>query len=201
MIIYSFQSKEIINFIVNHQIYITDINLFKNHYNNSNEDFKEWKDAYDWLCKKMIQKIGKPDDPKIKYPVWGWHTYNWACPPKFDVKNIKSLPYENDWEVMLKLNIPDNKVVLSDELQWTSGPLNNFFLCSKYITSDEEFDNEYNAFESLSISEKQKAIYKSWDIIFDITPFDNGYSRQGQYVQATFWEIKPEYILEYFVNN
>ena len=199
MIIYSFQSKSILNYIYDNKTYITDIDLFENHYNK--DEIKEWKQAYDWMIEKMIKKIGKPDNPEIKYPIWGWYRYNWFCPPKFNVKNISSLPYESDWEVMLKLNIPDNKVVLSDELQWTSGPLNNFFLCSKYVSSEEEFDKEYNAFESLDISEKQKAIYKSWDIIFDIAPFDNGYSRQGQYVQATFWEIKPEYILECFINN
>ena len=166
MIIYSFQSKSILNYIYDNKTYITDIDLFENHYNK--DETKEWKQAYDWMIEKMIQKIGKPDNPEIRYPIWGWYRYNWFCPPKFDVKNISSLPYENDWEVMLKLDIPDNKVVLSDEIQWTSGPLNNFFLCSKYVSSEEEFDKEYNVFESLDISEKQKAIYKSWDIIFDI---------------------------------
>ena len=51
-------------------------------------------------------------------------------------------------------------------------------------------------YESLSDAEKKKARMESWNKIFDVTPYENEWNRNGEYIQATFWEIKPEYVMD-----
>ena len=72
---------------------------------------------------------------------------------------------------------PDKDVLLSDEENW------HLVLNDSYIAdSEEDFDNFYN-----HPSEIEKEL--SWEKIFDVSPFENGWSRKGMFVQATFWEL------------
>lgn len=34
------------------------------------------KPSYQWLYKKMKEKIGEPNNKEINFPVWAWHTTN-----------------------------------------------------------------------------------------------------------------------------
>ena len=44
---------------------------------------------------------------------------------------------------------------------------------------------------------------KSWEKIFDVTPINSDWVINGQYIQATFWKIKPEYLQNviYFIDK
>ena len=38
-------------------------------------DFEWWKPAYDWMVKKMCERIGPPPEG-VKYPIWLWYRWN-----------------------------------------------------------------------------------------------------------------------------
>ena len=88
--------------------------------------------------------------------------------------------------VILEIEINDVDVVLSDEPMWTIACLNNF----PYFESDDEYDN----YQAETDKNKQlEFLEKSWHRIFDIS--------KSKYVQACFWELKPEYIRKIYRFN
>jgi hypothetical protein len=50
--------------------------------------------------------------------------------------------------------------------------------------------------ESLSEEDLRKETELSWQRVFDTEPYDSDFFTRGRYVQATFWEIRKEYIRE-----
>ena len=57
---------------------------------------------------------------------------------------------------------------------------------------EEEYDKEEVWLDGLNEDEKRKAIVDSWQLIFDITPFNNDFKIKGRYVQATFWKLRAD---------
>ena len=148
----------------------------------------EVRQAYEWLSAEMIKRIGKP--PKdIHYPVWAWYIHD----SKRKKPDLRKSEYGRKGEKMicLEIEIPDNEVVLSDEEAWHY-VLGNWYLAA--ATSEEEYDKEISAYNSLPESKKQEAITASWNRIFDVTPFNNGFEIKGRFVQATVWKLKAEQI-------
>ena len=95
--------------------------------------------------------------------------------------------------VCIELEVPDEEIVLSDFDAWHF-VLNDF--CYSQCHSLEEYEQLEKQYESLSDAEKKKARMESWNKIFDVTPYENEWNRNGEYIQATFWEIKPEYVVD-----
>lgn len=154
-----------------------------------------WKERYNWLVEKMKEKIGTPPK-KIKYPIWAWYKYN-GKNHKPDLR-VSALGNRGDKMVCIELDIPDNEVVLSDFDAWHS-VLNDWYYNVNCI-SEEIWDNDHEWLDSLTPEEKQKAIEKSWNDIFDISEYESDWCRRGKWVQATFWVLKKEYIkkVQYF---
>ena len=157
-------------------------------------DFEWWKSAYDWLSEKMVDKIGAPP-VGVKYPVWLWYKWN-NRRHKPDLRSHSSFGQKGQKMVMLEVEIPDDKVVLSDFDSWHC-VLNNSYPYSS-AHSEKEFDKLSKWLESLSENERQIEIEKSWDSIFDITQFKNEFAENGAWIQATIWELKSEYIIKVF---
>ena len=95
--------------------------------------------------------------------------------------------------VCIELEVPDEEIVLSDFDAWHF-VLNDF--CNPQCSSEEEYEQWEKYYDSLSTEEQKKARVESWNEIFDITPHENEWNRNGEYIQATFWEIKPEYVVD-----
>ena len=74
-------------------------------------DFEWWKPAYDWIAQMMKEQIGDP--PKgVKYPVWLW--YRWKGKNKKpDLRAHRSFGEKGTKLMLIEVEIPDNKVVLS----------------------------------------------------------------------------------------
>jgi hypothetical protein len=89
--------------------------------------------------------------------------------------------------VCLELELPDHEVLLSDEENWHI-VLNNCF----YSKADNEADdeNEWEWLHSLSPEKQEAEKRKSWEKVFGIEPLNSGWSVQGRFVQATFWELR-----------
>ena len=56
---------------------------------------------------------------------------------------------------------------------------------------DEELEQEQN-----SLPDKERKMYrdKNWERLFDLTYVDNDWMHRGDWIQATFWELRKEYI-------
>lgn len=94
---------------------------------------------------------------------------------------------------MLEIEIPDHLVLLSDHTKWHS-VLNNGFL---FESIDEpEFNQIYDWFDHLSNAQKSIITRASWQNIFMVYPYKHGdWATNGRYVQATFWELRKEQII------
>lgn len=146
------------------------------------------RDAYDWLVEEMKKRIGNPPDG-IKYPVWAWYIHD-SKRKKPDLRKM-GLGGRGEPSVCLEIEISDDEVVLSDEELWIF-VMNNWYLNTSIC--QEDYDKEEAWFESLSNDKQQAIKTKSWQQVFNIEPFNNGFYIKGRYVQATFWELRTEQI-------
>lgn len=176
MRIWSIQPVDVFKFIEEYGYYICKPSLSLN--------CKDFKNAYDWLVVKMKERIGKPMG--VNYPVWAWHTRDW----KHKKPDLRESGYETKGMecVCIEIEIPDNQVVLSDFTAW------HFVLNKSYLNqkcySEEIFDRDQAWLDSLSPQDRYKVIINSWNNIFDIQPFSNGFLEKGRYIQATFWVLR-----------
>lgn len=147
--------------------------------------------AYNWLVSKMEEKIGsKPFD--VKYPIWAWHSWNWKNKKPDLRRNEFHYGEKGSHWVCIELEIPTKEVVLSDEPSWTCYILNQDYFNSEMDENNWEIKEFW--FDNLSLEEKEEIRIKSWDNVFDITPCQTPFTSKGKYIQATFWELKKEYI-------
>ena len=155
-----------------------------------------FRNAYSWLVKEMEKRIG--DKPEyVKFPVWAWHTWEWKH-KKPDLRSF--VGKKGPKMVCIELEIPDNEVVLSDFDSWHY-VLNKWHF--GYETSDEELAEKYAWLDSLSNEEREQEIKKSWQNVFNIEKINTYWIIQGQFVQATFWEIKKEQVrkIQFFTSK
>ena len=148
---------------------------------------EQFADSYGWLVRQMEKRIG-PRPEGVIYPVWAWYQYGFKRKP--DLRKARwSNGNPGDKLVCMLLEVPDEQVLLSDFGNW------HHVLSRWPILDTEEENNRYDAWEeNASEAEKRAFLEQNWGRIFEIEPFDNGYTSRGQDVQATFWELKKEYI-------
>lgn len=165
-------------------VYRTDANLIKESY---------FLPSYDWLSKYLEEKDAKPNG--VSYPIWAWYRRD----GKEKKPDLRSSGYETSGVkcVCIELEIPDEKVLLSDFDLWNY-VLNNWWLDDS--KSEEEYDKLYEWFDVLPYEERERMKRESWKKIFDITPERSDWYCKGEYVQAIFWELKREYVkkIQYF---
>lgn len=145
--------------------------------------------SYDWLIKQLNKKDEKPEN--VQLPIWAWFRFN-GKEKKPDLRH-SCYGYRGDKMVCLELEIPDDKVLLSDFDLWHF-PLNNWWLddCFYPNYGEEEHDKAHQWFKTLTKEEQIKEKEKSWEQIFNIEPFENDWILRGKYVQAVFWELRIE---------
>jgi hypothetical protein len=153
----------------------------------TDEDFRQ---AYDWLTRQMAVCIGSPPEG-VLYPFWAWHTID-GLHQKPDLRRSEYKAY-NDNPVCLELEIPDNKVLLSDFDGWHM-VLNNLYYLD-YI-DEEKADLEDAWLDSLPPGEQTSVKMKSWEKIFDVyLPNKDSGDDEGLYIQATFWELRLDQVV------
>ena len=148
----------------------------------------DFVDAYDWLVKRMKEKIGLPPEG-VEYPVWGWYIQNGEH-KKPDLRSERWC-YGNGGETYacIEIEIPDEDVLLSDFDEWHC-------VLNRFLVSDTEEEGEQQDayYETLPEDEKRSYMEKNWERIFDISPLENGWTSRGKWVQAVFWELKKDQI-------
>lgn len=145
--------------------------------------------AYKWLSERMEKKIGKPAG--TEFPWWAWYKRN--------MRNSKPDLREGGYGtpgqqmVCMELEIDKSRVVLSDFDLW------HFCISDFWIsdaTSSEEWDKKDAWFDSLSKEEQEDLKLKSWEQIFDTHLDVRSWHERGQWVQATFWELRLEDVVK-----
>lgn len=179
MIIYTIQPKQILNKLIADKKYTCDAH--KSHYKN---DFNK---EYRWMALQMDNK-SIPHPKNLIYPIWGWYRMN-GCEPT--LKELKEFTSNND--IILKLNIPTDKILLSDYDAWHY-VLNDIWYDDS--TTEYEFNLMHEYFDALPYSKQNKLKKESWLKIFDITKTNTDWSKTGYYVQGTFWEITDDMLID-----
>lgn len=139
-------------------------------------------DAYHWLIPFMEESIPKPADVAI--PIWAWHT-NYGLQQRPDRRRSMFNGYPAE-DVILELEVPDELVFLTDYDDWHC-VLNNFPIFSKEEDEKVEAGNwpgGYDDWETPLYDEAFKL--ESWRRV--------AHSR-GDFTQACFWTIEPEYFV------
>ncbi len=151
-------------------------------------DTEEHLQAHQWMARQLEQRVSAPPEG-VKFPLWAWHTtYGKHEAPDFRKSMFRR--YE-DQRVCIELDIPDDKVLLSDYDAWQE-VLNDEYI--DFALSEEDYRLERANYESLMPEEQLEVKVKSWERAFGILPYRNNWRRIGFFVQACFWEIKLEYV-------
>lgn len=145
--------------------------------------------AYDWYIDEMEKRITKPTDYIIELPWWAYYRLNGSSNLKLE--DVDHLDNPGSTMVALKLNVPDSEVLLSDLDLWHI-VLNNGYIPDS-ITTDA-FSNNILNHSSKTVDDN--AIIDSWCRIFDIGECKNDSVTSCTDIQATFWVLKREYIVE-----
>jgi len=163
---------------------------------------KDYIGSYDWMANKLLDKVSKPSN-HIKYPIWLWKCWDKerSCRPDLRVRWGK----KSEELVLLKVNIPDSLVLLSEYHLW------HYVLNKWYLPKDIK---DYKNYTNLSFSNKnftqlsnkeKKIIIDSWNNIFNWNTLDKTFhgNSLGSSIQAVCWEIKKEWILDtkYFISK
>ena len=161
-------------------------------------DEPKFMKAYSWMANQMRQRIGEPPIKDIKYPMWAWFQYNSAKsnkPPK------SCLDIQEGVSAYMEIEVLDNEVLLSDFMNWhnvlNQFPLTDWKRINKKTDLLEKGAGKSLRFEDYP-AEIQKEIEKSWEAIFDLDRRDKEVGRthkRNRSIQATFWMLKPEYII------
>jgi len=149
------------------------------------------KGQYAWLMDQMGKRIG-PRPEGVSYPVWAWHTWDFErrCPDSDSGAFLES----REPKAALTLDLPEDRLVLTDFDAWQLVMNGNYV--SDLISSEADFERTLSWLEGLSEEDLRKETELSWQRVFDTEPYDSDFFTRGRYVQATFWEIRKEYIRE-----
>ena len=147
------------------------------------DNARDFAKQYKWLEHEMFARgIEKshPDDSLV----WAWYIYGGRRHKPdlrhsaYDARGTKS--------VCMEIEIPDSQVLLSDFGSWHY-VLNNWYLGNS--ENESEWEKEQEWLDSLLPGERQKQIESSWQKVFDIAPYTSNWRSNGQYVQATFYNL------------
>ncbi len=147
------------------------------------------KPQYNWLINQMEQKIGKRPEG-VNFPIWAWHTWEFKRQMP-DPDSAAFLKRDGD-KVFLTIDIPDDKVVLTDFDAWQNVMTDGFVSAA---TNEKEYDIEAELLENANDEEIVELIHKSWQNVFITDKVENDYLIRGKYIQATFWEITSKNII------
>ena len=143
---------------------------------------------YRWLIQRMTEKIGAPP-AGVEYPIWAWHTWEFAR-RRPDTESAVFVRRTEE-KVLFTLDVPEEALVLSDFDAW------QYVLMDSYVAdavTEEEFDALKERLEGLDGEELRVETERSWVNVFKTDPVNSELLIRGRYVQATFWEIRREYV-------
>lgn len=161
MILYTIQPESIWIHLKTHGHFYAELNKSLFLYED-NDPFEAGIFAYRWMIKQYQQKCCH----SMTSPIWAWKIYQGKT------KLFKA--HQNKYyfnQVMLKIDVPDDYVLLSNFEDW------NIVLNRGYVgLSDQDYDRFFTIEDQLSQTEYQKQVINSWNRIFNV--------KDKSYVQA-----------------
>ncbi len=158
-------------------------------------DTEEFVNAYEWISKKMKEKIGNSPEG-VKYPVWAYY----CVEGEHKRPDMRKIAFKVDKKsVLLEIEIPDSDVLLTDHTLWHCTLNDSINYKANYIDdiSDEEWERlteiEEDYYNSLSKENQRLYKEKSWEKVICSK------KHNLKYVQATFWELKKSQIRKVWV--
>lgn len=157
-----------------------------------NQDLKDnwgFSQSYIWLREKMIEN-GIEYTASNSHLIWAW--YHWAGnKKKIPDKRYASVYdyYKNQAYIMLELDIPDERVCLSDYNLW-EWVLNYWYADKTRKASD--FEKQYDYYRNKPLPEEGDILIRNtWNHVFDLDKARNilAIPKKDQYIQATFFEL------------
>ena len=150
--------------------------------------YPDLREQYQWLAGQMRTRIGHAPE-YVEFPIWAWYRHNNRHHPP-DLRRVRwCCGNGGEKFVCMELDVPSEMVLLSDFDAWS------IILLNALISDTEEEDKALEAsYEQLSPDGKIAFRSRNWERAFNVEPFNNGWLCRGEWVQATFWEIKKEYI-------
>lgn len=157
--------------------------------------------AYDWLMANMMAR-GLPRPHPEVYPIWAFYRWLGVKRPKPDLRSSAvKLPPELGRQVLMTVDIPEERVLLSDFFSWHS--------CLNYwhagpVKASNDFDRRcrkaidyWDRGEPLPEPFHQELV-ASWDLVLDLAAARRiQHSRKDdQVIQATFWELGADEVTE-----
>ena len=146
--------------------------------------------AYNWLREQMIERVGPPPELDI-YPIWAYFQFNDARHRRPDLRRVRSWHPRGEQQVLMELKIDENRVLLSDYVDW------HYVLNDWYFAPSEA---ESEAFEAANHPEEVARAMKleSWTkcLDMDFHAPDISSPRDEKTIQATFWELRLEDVIE-----
>ena len=192
MYLWTIQTEEVWDLIQTHGVYRCDpfkaplIQPFDDRLVGKELD-PQLSSAYAWLAEQMTIRIG-PAPEGVRFPVWAWYLSEAKRKP-----DLRKERWTNgsggERFACIELEIPDDQVLLSDFDNW------HCVLGRWAITdSEEEAEKIHDYFDHVDLETENAFLHENWQRVFDITPSNTDWIRRGENVQATFWELKKEYV-------
>jgi hypothetical protein len=161
-----------------------------------------FKQGYDYIIDQM-EKRGFARPTPEHYPIWAWVVRKKRnITPEILGKSF----LKGQKRVFIQFEIPDHLVLLSDFDRFMH-VLNYWYL----PTSEEDSErfiaelerNDLNFFKTKPLPDDtyHKSILKSWERIFEVDlnyPYFDSSSEEKR-LQATFWELKIEWVSRHFL--
>ena len=145
--------------------------------------------AYDWMMAKMMAR-GLPRPHPEVYPIWAFYRWLGIKRPKPDLRSSAvKLPPELGRQVLMTVDIPEERVLLSDFFSWHS--------CLNYWHAGPV--KASNDFDRRSLPEPfHQELVASWDRVLDLAAARRiqHTRKDDQVIQATFWELGADEVTE-----
>lgn len=141
--------------------------------------------AYRWMTGQMARRI-----PGFRghYPWWAWR--QWALDrPRPDLRNVRT--YRSGSNVLLKLDVPDQEVLLSDYNAWHA-VINVWPIAdteAEYEILEQEISDRQQTSRPFD-EELDRKIQKSWERIFDLDGLKTHWMYPEGSVQACFETLR-----------
>lgn len=178
MILWTIQPADVYKSLQEHNTLHVDPNLW------SDTD-SIWEEPYRWMMEQMERRV---PGYRGHYPWWAWHTYctDRARPDLRSVRHWRSGP-----SVMLTLDMPDEKALLSNYDAWHS-VLNGTPITDTEAEYDTLTHELWNCRKNrLPLDEKiEQSLRKSWEHIFDLEGLKEHWMWPTFSVQACFETLR-----------
>ena len=161
-----------------------------------------FKQSYDFIIEQM-EKRGVPRPTPEHYPIWAWivRKKRKITPEKLGRSFLKGQK-----RVFIQFEFPDHLVLLSDFDRFIH-VLNYWYLptsaedSERFLAELEHHDLNFFRTKPLPDENYHRLILKSWERIFEVDvnyPYFDSSSEEKR-LQATFWELKLDWVSRHFL--